>query len=80
VDPAKQPAVPGARDLLLPLLRQPLQGGFDLSSTAAVQKGMNGGGVFLGSQLIGFNGTHPEPLWPGVLHSETGRPIEPALN
>lgn len=69
-----------ARGLLLPLLKQPLQGGFDLSSTAAVQKGMSGGGVFLGSDLIGINGTHADPLWPGVLLSETGKPIEPALN
>lgn len=69
-----------ARGLLLPLLSKPLQGGFDLSSTAAVQKGMSGGGVFLGRHLIGINGTHADPLWPGMLLSETGQPIDAALN
>jgi hypothetical protein len=69
-----------AKGLLLPLLRQPLQGGFTLSSTAAVQKGMSGGGVFVGSRLIGINGTHADPLWPGVTASESGKPLDEALN
>lgn len=69
-----------ARGLLLPLLSNPLQGGFDLSSTAAVQKGMSGGGLFLGNHLIGINGTHAEPLWPGILLGETGKPIDPGFN
>lgn len=54
--------VPG---LLVPLLQAPLREGFDLSYTAAVQKGMSGGGVFVGDKLIGLNGVHPDPLWQG---------------
>lgn len=69
-----------AKGLLLPLLSQPLRGGFTLSSTAGVQKGMSGGGVFVGSRLIGINGTHADPLWPGTLESESGKPLEEALN
>lgn len=51
--------------LLLPMLQQPLEGGFDLAYTAAVQKGMSGGGVFNGGELVGINGAHANPLWPG---------------
>jgi hypothetical protein len=54
--------VPG---LLVPLLEVPLKEGFDLTYTATVQKGMSGGGVFVGDKLIGLNGAHPDPLWQG---------------
>lgn len=69
-----------ASGLLLPLLTRPLQGGFDLTSTAAVRKGMSGGGLFLDARLIGISGTHADPLWPGALLDETGQPVDVLLN
>lgn len=66
--------------LLLPLLTAPIEGGFDLTSTVTVGKGMSGGGLFLGDRLVGINGTHAHPLWSGVLLSGSGQPIDPALN
>ena len=66
--------------LLLPLLTTPIEGGFDLTSTVTVGKGMSGGGLFLGDRLVGINGTHAHPLWSGVLLSGSGQPIDPALN
>jgi len=66
--------------LLLPLLNEPLEGGFDLAYTAALQKGMSGGGVFSGSDLIGINGAHANPLWPGQWNDQNGRPVSASLN
>ena len=66
--------------LLLPLLKKPLEGGFDLAYTAAVQKGMSGGGVFVGGELIGINGAHANPLWPGVWRDQGGKAVEEQLN
>ncbi len=66
--------------LLLPLLPQPLEGGFDLAYTAAVEKGMSGGGVFVGDRLIGINGSHPHPLWPGRWKQQNGKAISAQLN
>jgi hypothetical protein len=66
--------------LLLPLLTQPLEGGFDLAYTAAVEKGMSGGGVFVGDRLIGINGSHPHPLWPGRWKQLRGQPVSDQLN
>ena len=66
--------------LLLPLLPQPLEGGFDLAYTASVEKGMSGGGVFVGDRLIGINGSHPHPLWPGRWKQQNGKPISDQLN
>jgi len=66
--------------LLLPLLPQPLEGGFDLAYTAAVEKGMSGGGVFVGDRLIGINGSHPHPLWPGRWKKQNGKPVSDQLN
>jgi S1-C subfamily serine protease len=66
--------------LLLPLLAQPLEGGFELAYTAAVEKGMSGGGVFVGDRLIGINGSHPHPLWPGRWKQQNGKPISDQLN
>lgn len=66
--------------LLLPLLREPIEGGFDLTSTVSVEKGMSGGGLFLGERLVGINGTHAHPLWTDVLLSRSGQPIDSALN
>jgi hypothetical protein len=66
--------------LLLPLLTDPLEGGFDLAYTAAVEKGMSGGGVFVGDRLIGINGSHPHPLWPGRWKQQNGKPVSDQLN
>lgn len=66
--------------LLLPLLNGPLEGGFDLAYTAAIQKGMSGGGIFSGSELIGINGAHANPLWPGQWNDQNGRPVSASLN
>jgi hypothetical protein len=66
--------------LLLPLLTEPIEGGFDLASTVTVGKGMSGGGLFMGERLVGINATHAHPLWSGVLLNKSGRPIDPALN
>ena len=66
--------------LLVPLLKQPLQGGFDLAYTSEVQKGMSGGGLFIGRQLIGINGAHSKPLWSGQWLSESGKPVPDDLN
>jgi hypothetical protein len=68
------------RGLLVPLLKEPLEGGFDLAYTAAVEKGMSGGGVFIGDRLIGINGSHPHPLWPGRWNHQNGRPVSDQLN
>lgn len=66
--------------LLLPLLRQPLEGGFSLAYTAAVEKGMSGGGVFAGRDLIGINGAHANPLWPGQWKHPNGKAVNDQLN
>ena len=66
--------------LLLPLLSQPLQGGFSLAYTATVEKGMSGGGLFSGTELIGINGAHANPLWPGRWQDVNGNPINTQLN
>ena len=66
--------------LLLPLLPTAIEGGFDLTSSVTVVKGMSGGGLFHGARLMGINGTHAHPLWPGVLLSGSGQPLDPALN
>lgn len=66
--------------LLLPLLKNPLEGGFDLAYTSGVQKGMSGGGVFIGGELIGINGTHANPLWPGQWRDQDGKAVNEQLN
>ena len=66
--------------LLLPLLKNPLEGGFDLAYTSAVQKGMSGGGVFSAGELIGINGAHASPLWPGVWRDQGGTALDEQLN
>ena len=66
--------------LLLPLLSQPLEGGFSLAYTAAVEKGMSGGGVFAGRDLIGINGAHANPLWPGQWKHPNGKAVNDQLN
>jgi len=66
--------------LLLPLLKQPLQGGFVLAYTSVVEKGMSGGGVFQGRRLIGINGAHSHPLWPGQWKDQSSKPVSLNLN
>ena len=66
--------------LLLPLLKQPLQGGFSLAYTSFVEKGMSGGGVFQGRRLIGINGAHANPLWPGQWKDQGNKPVSAILN
>ena len=66
--------------LLVPLLSSPLQDGLDLAYTAYVDKGMSGGGVFHGNDLIGINSAHRDPLWPGQWRDGRGRAVEQTLN
>ena len=66
--------------LLVPLLKDPLQDGLDLAYTSSVEKGMSGGGVFLGSDLIGINSAHRDPLWPGQWRNAKGQPVTEQLN
>lgn len=66
--------------LLLPLLKQPLQGGFALAYTSVVEKGMSGGGLFQGRRLIGLNGAHSNPLWPGQWMDQSNKPVSNTLN
>ncbi len=66
--------------LLVPLLSSPLEGGFDLAYTSTVEKGMSGGGVFIGGVLIGINGAHANPLWPGQWNDQRGKPVDTLLN
>ena len=79
---ARLEAVPyrEAAGLLLPLLSGPLEGGFDLAYSAEVEKGMSGGGLFAGLELIGINGAHAQPLWPGQWNDASGKPVSAALN
>jgi hypothetical protein len=41
---------------------------------------MSGGGLFVGDRLIGINGSHPHPLWPGRWKQQNGKPISDQLN
>lgn len=66
--------------LLLPLLQGPLLEGYDLTYTASVQKGMSGGGLFVGDRLIGINGAHSHPLWPGQWQRHDGTPVGKPLD
>ena len=66
--------------LLVPLLEAPLEDGLDLTYTASIDKGMSGGGVFLGHKLIGINSAHREPLWPGRWRDASGRAVDEQLN
>ena len=74
------PAYSERPGLLVPLLKEPLQDGLDLTYTANVEKGMSGGGVFLGSDLIGINSAHREPLWPGQWRNAKGQLLIKQLN
>ena len=74
------PAYSERSGLLVQLLREPLQDGLDLTYTARVDKGMSGGGVFIGSDLIGINSAHRDPLWPGQWHDAKGEAVSEQMN
>lgn len=82
------PASPKQRDiqysssdgLLIPLISNELEEGFDTAYTASIQKGMSGGGVFVNQQLIAINGAHSEPLWSGKWHNKHGEAVSVSLS
>jgi len=78
--PVDDPAYSEKPGLLVPLLKAPLEEGLDLAYTATVDKGMSGGGIFLGRELIGINSAHRDPLWPGQWHDERGQAVDELLN
>lgn len=78
--PTDGPAYSERSGLLIPLLKAPLEEGLDLAYTATVDKGMSGGGVFLGRELIGINSAHRDPLWPGHWRNARGQPVDEQLN
>jgi hypothetical protein len=41
---------------------------------------MSGGGVFQGRRLIGINGAHANPLWPGQWKDQGNKPVSAILN
>lgn len=78
---AQAPTYKELSGLLLPLLAKPLEGGMQLATTAAVRKGMSGGGLFSErGELIGLNTSHADPLWPAPLREEEGKPVAEELN
>ncbi len=62
--------------LTIPLLSEPLEGGYTLTYTSQIDKGMSGGGVFdEDDRLIGINATHQEPLWDANWKYQSGKPV-----
>ncbi len=66
--------------LLMPLLKNSLEGGYDLTFMASIGKGMSGGGIFVGTRLIGINGVHADPLWRSTWRQVDGKLVDPVLN
>ena len=67
--------------LTIPLLAEPLEGGYTLTYTSEIDKGMSGGGVFdENDQLIGINAAHQEPLWDANRRYQSGEPVTAKLN
>jgi len=66
--------------LVVPILDDELEEGFDVTYTAQIQKGMSGGGVFANQRLVAINGAHSEPLWPVTWQSRAGKPIAKDIN
>jgi len=79
-NPKDKPQLLKLKGLQVQLLDGELEEGFDTTYTAAVQKGMSGGGVFANNKLIAINGAHSDPLWPVEWRSRLGKPVEEALN
>lgn len=78
--PIDGPAYIEEPGLLVPLLKVPLEDGLDIAYTATVDKGMIGVGIFLGSDLIGINSAHRDPLWPERWSNARGQPADEQLN
>lgn len=67
--------------LTIPLLAEPLEGGYTLTYTSEIDKGMSGGGVFdENDQLIGINAAHQEPLWEANRRYQSGKPVTAKIN
>ena len=67
--------------LTIPLLGEPLEGGYTLTYTSDIDKGMSGGGVFdENNRLIGLNAAHQEPLWEASRNYQSGEPVIAKLN
>ncbi len=78
--PATQEYVERA-GLTIPLLSEPLEGGYTLTYTSEIDKGMSGGGIFDDNdRLIGINAAHQEPLWDANRKYQSGKPVTAKLN
>ncbi len=67
--------------LTVPLLKKPLEGGYNLTYTSDIDKGMSGGGIFnLNNELIGINAAHQEALWDATWTYQSGEPVAASLN
>ncbi len=65
----------------LPLLSEPLEGGYTLTYTSDIDKDMSGGGIFDdNNRLIGINAAHQEPLWEANRKYQSGKPVTAQLN
>ncbi len=69
---------PGLRILLL---NDGLVGGYNLTYTSDIDKGMSGGGIFNSSnRLIGINAIHNDPLWDAPRYFKSGVLVPESLN
>ena len=67
--------------LKVPLLSQPLEGGYELTYTSDIDKGMSGGGLFdVNDHLVGINATHQEPLWQTMRQYKSGQQVSEIMN
>lgn len=60
---------------LVTLHESPPQSDLDISYTAEVDKGISGRGVLDGVELIGIDGPHTNPLWPGQWNGLDGKAV-----
>lgn len=69
------------KGMIVPLLPTALRGGYDLTYSSNVDKGMSGGAVFNSwGFIIGVNAMHADPLWDAELKDEKGRKIPQVLS
>lgn len=69
---------PGLRILLL---NEGLVGGYNITYTSDIDKGMSGGGIFNSSdRLIGINAIHNDPLWDAPRYFKSGVLVSESLN
>ena len=67
--------------LTVPLLSKALEGGYGLTYTSDIDKGMSGGGVFdSNDRLVGINATHQEPLWETSRQYKSGHQVSENMN